>query len=258
MPNRIIKESIAKSEKVNGLTDFQFRLWVHLMTYVEDYGRGDARAAVIKGTCFPFRERLTNRDIEKGLADLADAGCVGLYKVDGKPYLYLPNWEQHQRVRSKISKCPAPVENNTCPQLAATCGELKQNAPVIQNPESRIQNPESRGDMRAHEADFDGKLFTAFWDSYPRKIGRESAWEAWKSLSPDDAMAERISVALESWKASSQWTEDDGRYIPSAEKFLKDGYFNAPPMAKRDASQSAKRELDADEVAAVRRLMEEA
>ena len=144
MPNRIVKESIAKSEKISNLTDFQFRLWIHLITYVDDYGRGDARPAIIKGVCFPFRERMTNKDIEKGLADLAGAGCVSLYTVDGKPYLYFPNWEQHQRVRTKVSKCPAPPENDACQQSAADCGELPQNAARIQNPESRIQNPEYR------------------------------------------------------------------------------------------------------------------
>ena len=137
MPNRIIKDTIAKSENISALSDFQFRLWVHLITYVDDYGRGDARPAVIKGACFPFRDRLTNKDIEKGLADLAGAGCVGLYTVDGRPYLYFPNWEKHQRVRNKVSKHPAPEE---C-QSAADCGELPQDAARIQNPESRIQNP---------------------------------------------------------------------------------------------------------------------
>ena len=145
MPNRIIKDSIAKSEKMNELTDFQFRLWVHLITYVDDYGRGDARPAIIRGSCFPLRDRLTNKDIEKGLADLAGAGCVSLYKVDGKPYLYFPNWEQHQRVRQKVSKCPAPEDCDTENSCAASCGELPRNAARIQNPESRIriQNPES-------------------------------------------------------------------------------------------------------------------
>ena len=136
MPNRIIKDSISKSEKVSGLTDFQFRLWVHLITYVDDYGRGDARPAIIRGACFPFRERMTNKDIEKGLADLAGAGCVGLYKVDGKPYLYFPNWEQHQRVRQKVSKCPSPdncdIENNSAASWAS-CRKMRL--------ESRIQNP---------------------------------------------------------------------------------------------------------------------
>ena len=141
MPNRIIKDSIAKSETISGLTDFQFRLWVHLITYVDDYGRGDARPAIIKGACFPFRDRMTNKDIEKGLADLAGAGCVGLYTVDGKPYLYFPNWEQHQRVRQKVSKCPSPDECDKPIESAASCGELPQYAARIQNPESRIQNP---------------------------------------------------------------------------------------------------------------------
>ena len=128
MPNRIIKDSISKSEKVSGLTDFQFRLWVHLITYVDDYGRGDARPAIIRGACFPLRERMTSKDIEKGLADLAGAGCVGLYEVDGKPYLYFPSWEKHQRVRTKVSKCPPPDEKITVCQSTATGGNLPQNA----------------------------------------------------------------------------------------------------------------------------------
>ena len=158
MPNRIIKDSITKSEKISGLTDFQFRLWVHLITYVDDYGRGDARPAIIKGTCFPFRDRMTNKDIEKGLADLAGAGCVGLYKVDGKPYLYFPNWEQHQRVRQKVSKCPGPEECDEEKQSAASCGELPQCAARIQNPESRIQNPNPEVYAREKSLTFFGRL----------------------------------------------------------------------------------------------------
>ena len=155
MPNRIIKESIARSEKISNLTDFQFRLWVHLITYVDDFGRGDARPAIIKGSCFPFRERLANKDIEKGIAELADAGCVGLYKVDGKPYLYLPNWDEHQRMRNKVSKFPSPEDADEELQSAASCGELPQDAARIQNP-----NPESRP-ARVRE-----DVFEAFADGH--------------------------------------------------------------------------------------------
>lgn len=158
MPNRIIKDSITKSEKLSDLTDFQFRLWVHLITYVDDYGRGDARPAIIRGACFPLRDRMTNKDIEKGLADLAGAGCVGLYKVDGKPYLYFPNWEQHQRVRQKVSKCPSPDDCDEEIPVATSCGELPQDAARIQ---SRIQNPnpESRIRIRARRAERSLKNF---------------------------------------------------------------------------------------------------
>lgn len=135
MPNRLIKDSIRFSEKVNSLSDFQFRLWVSLITYVDDYGRGDARPAVIKGTCFPLRDRITNKDIDAALNALAGAGCVGLYKVDGKPYLYFPNWQSHQNIRNKKSRFPAP-ENATCNQLhtiASNCEQMHANVPVIQS-----------------------------------------------------------------------------------------------------------------------------
>ena len=149
MPNRIIKESIHTSETVNRMTDFQFRLWVSLITYVDDYGRGDARPAIIKGACFPLRERVSLKDLGNALAGLADIGCVRLYTVDGKPYLYLPGWEEHQRIRTKVSKYPEPPQNDSMPQSAADCSEVPQEAARARvESESRIQNPnpESEGE----------------------------------------------------------------------------------------------------------------
>ncbi len=159
MPNRLIKESIRFSEKVNSLSDFQFRLWVSLITYVDDYGRGDARPAVIKGTCFPLRDRITSKDIDAALNALAGAGCVGLYKVDGKPYLYFPNWQSHQNIRNKKSKFPAP-ENATCNQfhtIADNCNQLQANVPVIQS-ESESES-ESNPKVRASALDIAIKDF---------------------------------------------------------------------------------------------------
>lgn len=113
MPDRIIKESILTSEDVNKMTDFQFRVWVSLITYVDDCGRGDARPAVIKGKCFPLRDRMTFADIDAALEALAGIGCVCLYEVDGKPYLCFPTWESHQNVRETHSKFPPPAKSKT-------------------------------------------------------------------------------------------------------------------------------------------------
>ncbi|MBO7669711.1 MAG: hypothetical protein J6S60_03890 [Oscillospiraceae bacterium] len=145
MPNRILKETIHTSESVNRMTDFQFRLWINLIVYVDDYGRGDARPAVIRGTCFPLRDRITNRDIDAALRALADIGCVGLYSVDGRPYLYLPAWESHQTVRNKRSRFPAP--ENADPQddpqaFASNCNQMKSTAcKCARNPIQSESNP---------------------------------------------------------------------------------------------------------------------
>ena len=132
MPNRIIKESITTSEKLASLSDFEFRLWIGLITQADDAGRGDARPAVIKGRVFPFRERLTVKDIGSSLRALADKGCVTLYEIGGRPYFYFPNWSKHQRVRDCKPRYPEPTDDSLR-QVAADCGEARQSAAIIQS-----------------------------------------------------------------------------------------------------------------------------
>lgn len=141
MPNRIIKESLCSSEKIASLSDFEFRLWAGLITQADDAGRGDARPAIIKGRVFPFRERLSIKDIDAALQALAAKGCVSLYTVDGKPYFLFPGWVKHQRVRDCKPKYPEPPGKLNLPQSAASCGELPQSAALIQSESN--PNPES-------------------------------------------------------------------------------------------------------------------
>jgi hypothetical protein len=129
MPNRIIKDSIRTSETVASLTDFEFRLWIELIVSVDDAGRGDARPAIIKGSCFPLRDRVTARDIGAALHGLAAKGCVSLYEVDGKPYFWFPSWAEHQRIRDCKPKYPEPpAVDERREASAAICGELRQSA----------------------------------------------------------------------------------------------------------------------------------
>ena len=111
MPNRIIKESIRTSKKVNALNDFQFRTWLYLITYVDDFGRGSADPELLKGFVFPRRKGVTEVQIQKALADLANTGMIKLYEVDGDSFFYFPNWAKHQRIQTKQSKFPEPPES---------------------------------------------------------------------------------------------------------------------------------------------------
>lgn len=129
MPNRIIKETICTSEKIAALTDFEFRLWVGLITQADDAGRGDARPAIIKGHVFPLRDQVTVKAISAGLHALATVRLVSLYTVGGKPIYWLPGWSEHQRIRDCKPKYPAPEEaDDIPPRAAATCGSSPQTA----------------------------------------------------------------------------------------------------------------------------------
>ena len=105
---------------------------------------------------------------------------------------------------------------------------------------------------------FDGRCFTAFWDAYPNKLKREDAWEAWKKLSPTPQVAKLILDNLAAWKKTSRWLEDGGRYIPGAAKFLSDeGYWKCKPASAAESGKPKERQLDAEEMAAIKRMMAE-
>lgn len=112
MPNRILKESICKSDEIDKLSYFVEVMFYRLIVNCDDYGRYDARLKIIKNICFPLKD-VTEKDIEKGLKALSDADLIIVYESAGKPYLQLVTWEKHQNVRAKKSKYPAYDESCT-------------------------------------------------------------------------------------------------------------------------------------------------
>ena len=209
MPNRLIKESLCSSDRISKLSDFNFRLWACLITYVDDYGRGDARAAIIKGRCFPLRDKVTVKDIEAGLRDLAAAGCIVLYCVNDGAFLCFPNWEEHQTVRNKKSKYPAP----DCGELIAIDGNCKQlksiESKCSRNPIQSNQNPYPNPNPNPIEG-----MFERFWTAYPRHVNKQVARRAFEKLKPDDELLEKMLAAIKKQKQSSQWQENEGQFIP--------------------------------------------
>ena len=210
MPNRLIKESICTSEKVNSLSDFNFRLWVSLITYVDDFGRGDARAAVVKGRCFPLRERVTIKDVDAGLHVLADTGCILLYEVDGESYLCFPNWDKHQTVRNQKSKYPAPPEiESNCKQLQTIASKCSRNPIQSESNPNPNPNPKQAGGG-----------FEKFWSAYPRHVAKSDAQKKFEKLNPDEELLAVMLDAIEKQKNSEQWVKDNGQYIPHPSTWL--------------------------------------
>ena len=143
MPNRIIKESICTSDTINSLSWFEEAFFYRLVVNCDDYGRLDARPAILKSKLFPLKERISIKDIESALGKLADAGCVRLYECDSKPYLYLPTWEVHQRIRNHKSKYPEPNSDNL---LSIDSKSLASVAVIQSNPIQSESESESESE----------------------------------------------------------------------------------------------------------------
>ena len=112
---RTIKPELFTSRTVSTYSDALFRTFTGLFCYVDDAGRGEDDAELIKADIAPRIKAKTPRLIATHLDALAagDDPPLCRYTVDGVPYLHLVNFvhgPKHQRInrptKSNLPPCP--------------------------------------------------------------------------------------------------------------------------------------------------------
>ena len=211
MPNRIIKESICDSERINKLTPIEEVTFYRLLVNADDYGCFDAREAVVKSRLFPLKDNMKLSEVAKILDRLAETGLITRYTKDGKPFLCVNKWGEHQRLRVSRHKYPTPEEADNLPQVAASCGGKSLESES--ESESEIESESEK--RKAQDGWFD-----RFWKAYPRKVNRVGARKAFDKIKPDEVLLEKMIAAIGKQIESEQWTKDGGQYIPHPATWL--------------------------------------
>ncbi|MEV0689802.1 hypothetical protein [Streptomyces sp. NPDC050388] len=120
---RTIKPEAFVSESLAAVSLTAERTFFGLLTQADDQGRYRDHAAIVAGQLWVLRPEHTPAEVEKDLAQLADAGLICRYKgPDDKCYLHIVTWHQHQKInRPSKSRLPAcPRHNNAIGALART------------------------------------------------------------------------------------------------------------------------------------------
>ena len=109
MPNRILREGILSSERVDRIAgeppvEVTYR---RLYSVADDFGRFTAHPSLVRAAIYPLRlDAYTDAQISEHLRVCESAGLIRLYAVEDKPYLEVLSFKQ--RTRAKRSKYPAP------------------------------------------------------------------------------------------------------------------------------------------------------
>ena len=190
MPNRILKESICTSDSIDSLGWFDEVLFYRLIVSCDDFGRFDGRTAVIKNRLFPLKENLTLKNVETAINKLARAGLVTPYTSGGKPFLFLPSWNEHQAIRAKRSKYPEP--EIICNQVQADESKCPRNPiqsesnpnPNTRGASTRFTPPtvdEVRAYCRERENSIDPQHFVDYYEANGWVQGKGKPIKDWKA-----------------------------------------------------------------------------
>ena len=109
VPNRIIKESIWTSPNLNNLSDLAERHFYRILPLPDDHGCCELTPRVVKGRCYPHKDKVTFEDIDNWQQELEENKIIVRWELNGRQYGIFPTFSKHQHIRSlHLRKTPVP------------------------------------------------------------------------------------------------------------------------------------------------------
>jgi len=165
---RSIKPEIRMSETVNSWPIEVRYFWIMLWGYVDDFGKGRDNAKLIVADTYPLDDSVSHEDVAGWLGILAASKVIQRYTVEGKNYIAVTNWSEHQRpshpAKSVIPNPPLdPADSVDVPaspgKVSGTTPEGSGNPPedfakvaVNGSPEQRAESSEQRAEEQSAKA----------------------------------------------------------------------------------------------------------
>ena len=260
--DRLFHPRLGHSAKVSSLSDLEYRVWTTYVLAADDFGVLRASPVAIQAASTALEQR-PSRTMTKCLDRLIAVDLVRTFTHQGDRYLYQPDWQEFQKVRFPArTMCPLPRDADVSTQTAQlwdkhpggrrtddgrasderpsddsratvsparggdreTANGLRLTANGSTGEESekgdRRRRAPSRGLQRSGDLQAN---FARFWAVYPRKVGKDAALRAFRTLRPDNDLTDAMLAAVARHRASPQWQRDDGQFIPHPRTWLHQG-----------------------------------
>jgi hypothetical protein len=189
----------------------------------------------IKAQVFPYDTDISHQKVVALLQQLTDTRFIIQYSVNAHNYIQLRTFTKHQHchLREGDSLIPPPSEAPYKPGASPVPEEEAPYKPGA-SPEKAVLEPAkpvaststststSTNGVMENGVLVPGKpgaglgaMFCEFWEVYPRKENKKSAWEAFQKIHPTRELMNNWWIWLEQAKASNQWMDKDKIPHPS-------------------------------------------
>lgn len=175
------------------------------------------------GEVITGRERLAEelglsvQQIRTALNLLKKLEIVTIKSTNKYSVISLVNWDRYQQHEPAGQPASPPAGQPAPNQHLTTEQELKNiNTPTLSSLRSERASPTAKTFPQE---------FLDFWAAYPKKTGKDAAYRAWQTKKRERRLPaiDDLLEAVRKAKASDQWQEDGGKYIPNPATWLNQG-----------------------------------
>ena len=149
MPNRIIKESICTSRKINELSADEEVFYYRLLVNCDDYGCFFGDPDILSAKLFP-RRRIAADKVQRWRDKICRVGLARLYIDNDEAYIEVTKWADNQQVRNRKRKYPEPTDLIS---IDINCNHSQSIVSLIQSNPIQSEsnpNPNTASDTDAH------------------------------------------------------------------------------------------------------------
>jgi hypothetical protein len=100
----MIKPELWTSRRINSVSLEANLLFIALLNFCDDFGVIPDSNRMILGNCFPFRNDVTEKNIDKWKFELIDIGLIAKIVQDHKQLLAIVKWEKHQTIMNRSKR----------------------------------------------------------------------------------------------------------------------------------------------------------
>jgi hypothetical protein len=215
---RTIKPSFFTDEEIAALEPLDRIAFMGLWCEADREGRLEARPLRLKSLILPYDEG----DFEARLTRLQDAGFIQMYlaEFDGKhrQVIQVVNFTKHQR--------PHHTEpDSVIPDMYGERSVTSRSTHGGFTDGREGKGKEGKGSMS----------FAKFWESYPRKVGREDALKAWLKLEKAEMeiALEAVRTFGEVWRLAEP---EQKKFCPHGSTWLNQKRFYDDPVEWKRAA----------------------
>lgn len=186
---RMIARSISTSTRMAEVSTFAKLLFTWIIPHCDDFGHLDSTPKILKGMVVPFCEEGTDQ-VEAALNELESNKLIRFYEVDGRRYLEIDKWNDHQTFkndRKKVALYPAwnpdgsivqPSEVKLSEVKLSEVNEAEKffSSPILQEEmiETLVAKKIPEGLARSELT-----KFCLYWTE-PNRFGNKMRWQAEK------------------------------------------------------------------------------
>jgi hypothetical protein len=124
---RSIYPEACRSRKLAALTPAAERCWWRLQCHLDDEGRAEDEPDIFASVLFQVMRDVTPGMVDRWLWEMAEAGLIVRYEVDGTPFLEVVRWSDFQHPQ-KPKRSPIPPAQSAGTRRVR---DMDANAPTL-------------------------------------------------------------------------------------------------------------------------------